>query len=138
MNKEVVLLEVAQAEINAWLDFKQVAQRKRDDNEDSIANLVDAVRYGHMTIDPKTKVITQTLKFPIEGEAGQKTEKIEFKPRVKMSTIGTQLAGTKMTDIVGLTLSYMAAVTGQPKGVLKEMMSDDYSVASSVVVFFVS
>lgn len=125
--------EVAAQEINGWLDYKKISAKKRELHKDAIDNLVDAVVEGALTLNENFE-FTQTLKFPLEGEANLTA--LKYKPRVKVETVQMHLQGVKPTDNYGLIHSYIAALTTQPKSLIKNLDTEDYSVAYGIAIFF--
>lgn len=132
-----IALEVAAKEVETWLDGKKVSARKREQSQDSIEELTHAIADGVLVLNQTTLEFTQTLNHPI-GEKGEAPVPVlKYKPRVKMEVIRVQLANTKATDPIGMALGYLAAITGVSKGILKELDSEDWSVASAIQVFFI-
>lgn len=129
-----VAREVAEEEISAWLDYKKVGARKRSDYADQIDTLINAVADGDLVYDDERHLLRQKLKFPI-GEDATISE-FEYMPRLRVGAVHSHLQGVKATDADGRVLAYVAALTGQAKGVIKAIDTEDYTVASSIVVFF--
>lgn len=125
--------ELAQQEIESWLDFKKINEKKREAQKEQIETLIDAVADGSLTLSPDKKLI-QVLKFPTEGE--MPVTKMEYAPRLKVSTIHEKLQGVKSTDADGRICAYIAALTNNPKNVVKAMDTEDYGVAQAVAIFF--
>lgn len=130
-----VAREVATEEIQSWLDAKKVSEKKREEYASQIDTMVEAVCEGNLTLDSSSKDLTQSLKFPIAGE-GSTINTLKFKARVKIEAIRVQLASVKTTDPIAMQLGYLAALTGTPRGILKELDTDDYSTATAILVFF--
>lgn len=128
--------EVAEAEVNKWLELKKVAERKRVDFAEQIENLIDAVMAGNLLFDDEGNII-QKLKNPIKGEDGKVTlDQLKYSPRVRMEDVRVQLATVKQNDTIGMVFAYMAAATKVQRGVLKEIMSDDFNTCSAIMGFF--
>jgi hypothetical protein len=125
--------EIAEQEINQWLDCKKINERKRESYKDHIDNLIDSVCDGCLSLGDGN-VLIHELKFPIEGEAS--IVKLEYKPRLKVETIQNHLQGVKPSDPDGRVCAYAAALTSKPKNIIKAMDTEDYSIAQSIVVFF--
>jgi type I restriction-modification system DNA methylase subunit len=132
----VLSKEQAEKEVNQWLDFKKVSDRKRSTKENiaNILKLVNAFEDGILSLDPTTHVITQELLFPV-GKDG-KIDKLNFVPRIPMQKITDELKGVQTDDIGKFMLAYIAAVTGETKNVLVHLDTEDYSIASSISAFF--
>jgi hypothetical protein len=127
--------EQAEAEVKIWLDYKKVGDKKREANKDSIESLIEAVCEGNLTLDLETKVFTQHLKFPTEGEMPMSS--LEYKPRIKIQTVHHHLQDVKVTDMDGRILAHVAALTSKPKALIKSLETEDYSIAMAIAVFFV-
>jgi hypothetical protein len=126
----------AEKEVKAWLDFKKYSQKKRElkANVEAIAKLVEAFEEGLLVLDPETFVITQNLMFPIGVDI--KTNCLKFKARIPYANIATELKGVPTDDIGKFTAAYIAAATGEVKGVILQLDTEDYAVAQSLAGFF--
>ncbi len=126
--------EQAIIEVDSWLDYKKVSEKKRESQKDSVEALVEAVMDGSLTLDSGTKEFTHTLKFPTDGE--KPCRELVYKPRLRVSSTHAHLQGVKANDADGRILAYVAALTSKPKDLIKALDTEDYSVAQSVAVFF--
>ncbi len=128
---EAISKEVAIIEVEKWLDFKKVKPKKREAYKDAIESIADAMCEGSLVLNEDFS-LTQTLDFPIGAEKQFKS--LDFKPRVDVSTIQTQMNGVTGAD--ARILGTIAALTDKAKGIISKMDTEDYSVASSVAIFF--
>lgn len=126
--------EIAEAEINSWLDYKKINEKKRNNYKDNIESLIDAVSEGVLSVNPETKELIHVLSFPIGEE--MKVNKLEYKPRLTVGAVQSHLNGVKATDADGRIIAYVAALTSQPKELIKKMDTEDNSVAQSIAIFF--
>lgn len=126
--------EIAQAEVESWLDYKKISAKKRESQKDQIESLVDALVEGTLSMNDD-KTIVHQLKFEIGEEI--KISKLEYKPRLKMSAIHLHLSSVKSSDADGRVCAYISALTGLPKDILKAMDSEDYSISQSIALFFI-
>lgn len=133
MNK--ISRELAELEIEKWLEYKKVSDRKKEAYKDGIETLIDSVCEGLLVLRPEDHVLEQTLKIPI-GSGDTEIKKLEFKPRIKISSVHNHLAGVKSSDGDGRLCAYIAALTSKPKDIIKGMDTEDYSVGQSIAVFF--
>lgn len=127
----------AELEIKAWLDFKNIGERKRKEHEEIIETLVNAVEDGVISIEPESFEITQQLYIPIENKEGEVTMKeLTYVARAKVYEIHNGLKGIKGGDAQGMVLGYASAITKQPKEVIKNLDTSDFSIAQSIAIFF--
>jgi hypothetical protein len=129
-----IVKEVAENEINSWLDYKKVSPGKRESYKDQIELLVDAVGEGFLTLNPETKVLTQTLSSPIGKDEAVKT--LDYKPRLKVSSVHNHLKGVKATDADGRILANVCALTSTNSELIKELYTEDYSISQAIALFF--
>lgn len=130
----VVSRETAELEVNKWLDFKGVTERKREKQKDNIEFLIDSVESGLLILN-EDHSFTQVLIVPFENEIPIK--EIKFRARCPVSVFQKQLQGIKASnDPLGVVMAYISGLTGQPKGIIQALDSDDYGVASAIAVFF--
>lgn len=130
---EKVSKEIALNEVNNWLDFKKVSEKKREGYKENIETLADFISDGVLSL--QENVFTQQLNFAV-GDGGTIT-KLEYKPRLNMKVVNEQLQGVKATDADGRIVAYIAALTGQPKNIVKLLDTEDYAVAQAIALFFV-
>lgn len=126
--------EVAQQEIEKWLDHKRVSEKRRESLSDQIEILVNAVVEGELVLDEKF-TLKQKLRFPIENEIT--TTALEYKPRLKIGEVHNRLQGIKPGDADGRITAYISALTGKPKEVIKNLEVDDYGIGQSIAIFFI-
>lgn len=124
----------ANDEVKSWLDFKKVSDVKRLMMNDNIKRLIYAFADGRLVMDADTKVITQTLKFPIGKDASVK--ELKFRPRIPIIEAQTRLAEVKEEDGIGRVLAYVGAATGEMSSVVGLMDAEDYHLSADLVVFF--
>ncbi len=132
--QQLIEEQVAREEINSWLDYKRVSDSIREENSESIDTLVRAVQYGELEYDSEEHTLTQKLIEPI-GE----THELTYKPRVKQGEIMRAMTAAKIKagDGDGRIACYAAATTGKPLGVIKSMITEDFSVAMAIALFFI-
>lgn len=133
---EIVHPETAQAEIEEWLDYKKVSKGKRESNEAYEEILVDAVKWGNLEKDEDFNLILN-LHFPI-GTKTEKITKLTFKPRLNRADLDNPLRNVKADDAEGRIVAYESALTGQPKGIIKKMDTEDQRIADAIAIFFIS
>ena len=126
--------EVAQNEINSWLDKKKVFASIRDANKESIENLVEAVVEGVLTLDSSSFELTQILLFPL-GEGGV-TKSLVYKARLNDNLLKPHLKNVELKDLEGRFAAMTAALTGETKGVYLAMDTADTRITKSILVFF--
>lgn len=135
---EKITRENATNEVNAWLDYKNVSQRKREENQDSIEDLIDFLVDGTLSINDNTNEITHNLKVPLTGAEGQTLEsELVYKARMTVKDLNVHLKGVKANDADGRVMAYICALTGQSRNILNLMDTVDYSIAGSLVVFYI-
>ncbi len=128
-----VSADVATKEIDKWLDYKHIKEKKRESFKEQIEALIDAVADGNLILNEKHELV-QTLTFPLDGDLPLK--ELNYKPRLKVSTIHQHLNGVKSTDADGRICAYVAALTSKPKDVIKGLDTEDYSIAQAIAIFF--
>mgnify|MGYP000022198548 CR=1 FL=1 len=133
MSELVISKEVANQEIEKWLDHKKVSDNKREASAESIELLADAVSSGNMILDKDFNLVYK-LKFPTEAEAP--ITELKFKPRLKIGTVYNHLQNVKPSDADGRLFAYAAALTTNSKEVIKSLEIDDWNIVQAVVIFF--
>ena len=130
MKTDVIAIEVAQKEVEKWLDFKKVDEDKRADNAEGINALAKSVSKGYLRLNENHEFI-QTLKFPI-GDL----KELKYKPRLKMNEIHVKSTNVKAGDANGLITAYICALTDTNSGLIKEIDTEDNRIAQQIAIFF--
>lgn len=133
---EAVSYEVAEQEVNEWLEKCRFRKRSIESNKEYVEQLIEAVMSGDISIDDDTKEITMPLVFPI-GENGSVNE-LKFKTELRVKEYRQKLktGNVKPGDSDGRILAYAAALSSQPFSVVDSLSSVDQSLASSIAIFF--
>lgn len=127
----VISKDQAELEINSWLDFKKISERKREAFKTNIDNMIEAIMEGNLSLNDETFVLTQTLKFPISD-----IKTFDYKPRIKVKEVQDRLQNIKGGGIFAQSFAYISALTGQLTGIVKELETEDYTLADHISVFF--
>lgn len=134
--------EVAQEDVNSWLDKKKVFAATRERYEDHIETLIEAIMEGALILDAeakdasgeKTFEFTHNLLWPIKGE--QPIETLKYKSRLNDKQLQPYLKGVKSDDADGRLLAHVAALTGTARGILVNLDSADKRISLAIAVFF--
>lgn len=130
----VVSKEVAEAEVNSWLEKKKIFDSIKEQNRDQIDLLVEAVSNGTLTLDGNTFEFTHKLLHPFGVD--EKVTALTYKSRLNDRMLKPKLNGVKANDGDARLLAYIAALTDQPRGILEEMDSLDKKIAMAIAIFF--
>ena len=133
MEKEKIDRSVAVAEVEKWLDKKKVLQSVKEQFQDNIDLLADAISEGHLILG-EDFTFKHTLLHPFGEE--EKVTELTYKSRLNDKMLKPYLNGVKIGDSEGRFLAYIAALTSQPRGVLENMDSVDKKISMAIAVFF--
>lgn len=131
--------QLAEKEVNGWLDFQCIPKRQRDSMDATYQRLVDGVEDGRIIINPDFSVI-QKLKFP----ASDAVTELKFKPRLQVAEIkqaqelepGEESKEDGKTTGYDTGFAYVKALTGQHKAMTGRMADKDYKLTDAIVLFF--
>ena len=135
MNPQKVSEEVAESDVNRWLDAKRFSESKRESLKDSIKDLVGYVMEGNLVITEQAKIV-QKLNFEIGDEI--KLSELSYRNRIDVDDIHKRMIGShvKAGDVDGRIRVYVAALTSQPYATIGKLDSTDWSVAGTIAGFF--
>lgn len=127
--------EIAEQDVNRWLDTKKFSKDKRQSMKETIKEMVGFVKEGNLIISDDGK-ITQVLNFEI-GEEDKVTE-FQYQNRISVDDIHKRMTGSqvKAGDADGRIRVYVAALTKRPYALIGQLDSTDWSVASTIASFF--
>lgn len=126
--------EIANQEVEKWLDFKKIDSATREANQESINKLANAIADGFLVLKEDNHHFVYSLKFPIEGD--EAITSLEFKARMNMREAHGRIQNIKPNDGMGMLFGYAAALTNKPVEVIKKLDSVDNSVVQAITVFF--
>ena len=132
---EKITYEIAQKEIETWMDARRVSQSKRKNNESGVETLIEAVMYGQIVINEDTNQITQNLAYPLGEDESVKT--LVYKSRITQKEVQDRVSSLKSQDSLSIISAYISALTLQPIAVLGKLDSTDYSLCQAIAVFFI-
>lgn len=136
-DSSLVTREIAEEDVNRWLDYRKTRQSYREKNKDQIEQLIELVEDGLLSIDDECNMTLQLIEPLKDKETGASVKnELTFKPRITQLEVTKHLKGTSAQDIDGRVLAYIAAATGTPKGYLNKLDVSDYNTAQSIVMFF--
>ncbi len=131
--EQIIDKETAENEVGKWLDFKKVKDVKRESSKDTIESLIEAVQYGQLTLKDDMSW-EQKLDFPIPGDEPLTT--LTFKPRITVRETHAKTKNVKAADVDGRIAALVAALTGKNTALIISLDSSDYSVSTSIALFF--
>lgn len=126
--------EKAREEVEQWLDLRKVKPREREQKAEDIETLIEAVRYGEIAIQ-EDGTLLQELTEEVPGSTP--TTSLTYKKRLNVALLRQEQKGVKATDSQGLMLSYLATLTGKPKGLLEKLAYQDYKLGTTIVGLFI-
>lgn len=125
------MLEVAQNDIQRWLDAKRIPEKKRATMAAMIENMVDAVVNGQLTVDDDGTLV-QILQFPESG-----VDKLTYKLRISSHDLEGPKRLVKGETLDDNLLRILMALTGAPVNTLRKLdLSVDKPLADSIATFF--
>jgi hypothetical protein len=125
--------EIAEADVQRWLDAKRIRQSKKTLLADNVEALIESVMEGFITIDENCN-LTQILRFPVG--LNENVKQLNFKTRLQVLEVSPFLKKVEQGDGDGRVLAYILAATEQPLGIIQSLDTEDLGVAQSVAVFF--
>lgn len=133
LNESVITREIAESEVNKWLDYKKVSKQKRILYKDQTEKLINAVMDGNLVLLSDSR-FSQKLIFPIGEELI--VSEFNYKARLKVGLMEEHVKSMKNNDMISVTRAYLCALSNQPKEIINEIDTEDYSIASAIAVFF--
>jgi hypothetical protein len=127
---------VALGYVNDWLDKKRIRPSKRESYKGTIEELASCVEDGILEFTEIGEII-HNLIFPITDEDGRETvTQLKYKLRVTEAILEPYKKGLKPGDNDGRLNAYVSALTGQVKGVIRNLDSEDLGIAQNIALFF--
>lgn len=132
---DLVTKEVAENDVFAWLDHKKMSTKRREEKKEAIESLVSYVQDGILSIDTESSFnIHQKLNFEIGNEI--KIKELIWKPFGNVGRVQLQMKNVDSSDFTGNAVAHCCAQTGQSKGIINAMDSEDAAIMKIISVFF--
>jgi hypothetical protein len=126
----VLSLELAQQEVEEWMNVKKVRTSVREANKENIQVLADGFMDGLLALNKETNEITQELMHPTDG-----VKKLVFKSRLTAGDKSKYLSRAK-SDINSQIVALLAALSGENSALIAGLDTDDIAVSRSLTSFF--
>lgn len=122
-------IELAEAEVNKWIEARKTRDSVIEANKDNITALIDGFKDGLLSLN-EDNTITQTLLHPIEG-----LKTIKYKDRLSgfEKQKHTSRAGS---DVHSQIIALLAALSCENSALLNKLDTDDIGVIRSLTSFF--
>lgn len=127
-----VEFELATAEVEKWLDYKRIPNKKREALSSMKDNMVDQVMEGNLIVNDDF-TLTQIIQFP--EDCGK--QELTYKARITTFDMDAHKRIVKGDDWTDNSTRAIMALTGQPLNVVKKLdSSTDRALAESITTFF--
>lgn len=126
--------DIAKGEIIAYLDYKRVPAKKREEMRENIDKMAEHLLDKNVSLNPANMVFTQKLLFP---ENVGNVKEITFKPRLKQVEVSKRTQGLKAGDTAGYLRAYICALTDKPADFIANLDTEDYAFGQALAVFFI-
>lgn len=134
--EEKVSKEVAQKEVNNWLDLMDITKENRQtpDVVIFVDSLIESVQKGHLVFNDD-ETVTQILKQPL---ADGKTKEIKYDFRFEIGEFNKATKGISSMDSVDWSIARLAlsSVDKLPKAFFEKLKRTDFNVAKAMTIFF--
>lgn len=129
-----VAREVAEADVAKWLDFMDIPEKTRKDNEVAamIDHVVTSVEKGYLIIEDDGSV-THNLRVPLGGGA---TKQLKYEFRLTIGEFHDAMKDVSPIDAIAQVLAKLQIISKQAPAVLRALDSRDYKIAQALTVFF--
>ena len=130
MSKSVMTLELAQEEVNKWIEYKKLDEDEIEEKEAQIKTLVTAMKNGRLVLDKDFNLI-QTLKFPLA-----KITELKYAARIDVDSVAMKVGLIDSSNLVLLMTAYASASCGVTTGVIGKLDTADNKIAQAIGTFF--
>jgi len=130
-----VTIEIAEAEIESWLDKKKILPGLRDARREHINQLVECIQEGVLELNTETFEFTHNLLEPF-GSGEKLTSQLVYKPRLNDKQLQPWMKGVRGDDAEGRMLGYVAALTNTNRLLLELMDTADKRISMAIAIFF--
>lgn len=131
----VLTNEIATEEVNRWLSYKKISDKKREEKKDSIESLIGYFEDGTLELREDCTIV-HLLKFPVG--TNDYIKQLEFKPRLTQKDINAvKNKNAKTVDTDSFIMDRLAALTGVARELLNNLDTTDMSVCQAIAVFFI-
>lgn len=136
MQKKVAVQEPqAKAEVDAWLDFQWISELQKSKNSESVDRIIQAVRFGFVTIDSKTFSLKQKLIFPFGVD--DKLTELVYKPSTTVAESKDVMSAPEGEAVDDYTASVgcITHLTGVNRALIYRMNRKDFKISDAIALF---
>lgn len=136
MRAPVLTREVAEAEINQWLESKKVFPSTIESQKDSIEVLIDAMTMGNLVYGDESKPDAEKqFKHILLHPLGDVTELV-YKNRLNDRMLQPFLKGVDPRNSDERLNATIAALTDRARGIIAGLDSIDKKICNAIAIFF--
>jgi hypothetical protein len=137
MQKEEIAREVAETEIEKWLEVKKIHKSTRESYKDNIDLLIESIMRGDLTYEPKENGFIHKLCHPLDNGEVTTIDTLTYKGRLNDKMLNPYTKGIAATDGFARLDAIICALTGQARGIINSLDSIDKKIAMAIAVFFI-
>lgn len=132
MREPVIAREVAEEDVNDFLEFKDFYETNQEQKQ-AIETIVQGLMYGRLTYNREEKTFHQTLKHPLGDNS---ITSLKYRARLNDNHVQKFMKGVPHNDPDARVNAYIAALTDQAKGIISGLDYSDKKFANAITTFF--
>jgi len=140
---------MAMDEFQKWLDYKktkitlvfnQSSSKDEDEDEEesskATTEIIEAIMDGNLIVNEDLS-LSYNLMFPVKDDSGQTAlGSLTMKPRLTADEVAQATKGVTKKDPQGVFIGYLHVLSGEVKGLIRKIDSQDYSLLQKIVMYF--
>lgn len=132
--------EVAEKEVESWLDRMSFRKSKREKKEfkESVENLVDSMMDGLLSICEDGS-LKYKLQYPVKDDEGNPVlSELTFGKRITIENFAKQIKISKAETSEEKSVVLISTLTGEPQGLITKTKMGDFTELGGMAAFFLA
>lgn len=135
--KEVLSIEVAEKELEAWVSRKKLLPSRMKAVKDMLPVLIEPLQYGYITINTDGSIDQKLIEPVCDSNGVPALTDIKYKARVTPTEQNNAYAKMKDKDIDSKALATLSLLTDLAPAMINKLENQDRQIADSIAIFFI-
>lgn len=136
MFKEVISIELAEQELDAWVSRKKLLPSRMKAVKEILPVLVEPLQYGFLTIQADGSIDQKLIEPVCDSNGVPVLSSLKYKARVTPTEQNNAFAATKDKTVEGRTMAMLSLLTGEMPAMINKLENQDRQIADTIALFF--
>lgn len=136
MFNEVVSIEVAEKELEAWVSRKKLLPSRLKAVKEILPVLVEPIQYGYISINADGTILQKLIEPICDSNGIPVVTEFTYKARVTPTEQNNAYAALKDKSLDSKTMAVLSLLTDQLPAMINKLENQDRQIADCIALFF--